>query len=162
MPLHLLKGVITIAGNKWDRIKAEYIAGNTSYRKLAKKYKVSLATITAHSNKERWIELRQEARNKAETITVQKTADSLAECTEIAAELKLRLFKRLKEIEEAYPFNATEVRANVNGKVAVFRIRDLTAAYRDIIEYIPKDEDTTTMEKLDAMLAEVKSHAFNA
>lgn len=75
--------------------------------------------------------------------------------------MKLRLFKRLKEIEEAYPFNATEVRANVNGKVAVFRIRDLTAAYRDIIEYIPKDEDTSTMEKLDAMLAEVKNHAFN-
>lgn len=154
--------MITIAVSKWDRIKAEYIAGNTSYRKLAKKYKVSLATITAHSNKERWIELRQEARNKAETITVQKTADVISECAEIAAELKLRLFQRLQEIEQAYPFNATEVRAKVNGKTAIFRIKDLTSAYRDIVEFIPKDEDTSTMEKLDAMLAEVKNHASNA
>ena len=154
--------MITIAVSKWDRIKNEYIVGDTSYRKLAKKHKVSLSAIVEHSAKEKWQELRQEARNRAATITVQKTADAISECAEIAEELKLRLFKRLKQIEEAFPFNATEVRAKVNGKTAIFRIKDLTSAYRDIIEYIPRDEDSATMEKLDAMLAEVKAHASNA
>ena len=154
--------MITIAVSKWDRIKAEYISGDTSYRKLAKKYNVAFSALSSHAAKEHWTELRQEARDKATTITVQKTADVISECAEIAAELKLRLFQRLQEIEQAYPFNATEVRAKVNGKTAIFRIKDLTSAYRDIVEFIPKDEDTTTMEKLDAMLAEVKNHATNA
>lgn len=51
----------------WNRIKAEYVAGGTSYRKLAAKYGVSFTTLTRTAQKENWIGLRQQAENKAET-----------------------------------------------------------------------------------------------
>lgn len=154
--------MIQINGDKWDRLKAEYIAGNTSYRKMAKKHKVPLATLCAHASREKWAEARQEARDRASANVIQKTADTISECTEVAEDLKLRLLMRLKRIEEKYPFDATEIRTKVNGNTVIFRIRDLTAAYKDIIDNMPREEDTSTMERLDAMLAEVRSHAFNS
>lgn len=154
--------MIIIQGSKWDRLKAEYISGNISYRKLAKKYNVPFATLSAHASREKWAEARQEAKDKASAYVIQKTADTISECAEIAEELKLKLLLRLKRIEEKYPFDATEIRSKVNGHVAIFRIRDLTAAYKDIIENMPREEDSSTLEKLDAMLAEVRNHAVNS
>jgi uncharacterized protein YjcR len=49
----------------WKRIKAEYIAGGTSYRKLAEKYKVSQSTLRKVAAKEQWTDLRNKARTKA-------------------------------------------------------------------------------------------------
>ena len=153
--------MINIDGGKWDKIKAEYIAGETSYRKLARKHGVSFNTLAGKARKECWADAKKQARDKATTVAIQKTANTIIDCTEVAEEMKLRLLLRLKLIEEKYPFNATEIRSKVNGNTVIFRLRDLTAAYKDITENMPKEEDTSTMEKLDKMLAEVRSHAFN-
>ena len=51
----------------WKRIKAEYIAGGTSYRKLAEKYKVSFSTLRKVAAKEQWTELRNIAGAKRDT-----------------------------------------------------------------------------------------------
>lgn len=156
-------GAINIHGSKWDKLKAEYISGNISYRKLAKKHNVPVATLCAHASKEQWSNARKEARDKASAKVIQKTADTISECTTVAEELKLNLLLRLKRIEERFPFDATEVRTKAaNGHTIIFRIKDLTSAYRDIVENMPVEEDTGTMEKLDKMLAEVWNHASNA
>ena len=55
----------------WNTIKAEYIAGGTSYRKLAKKYNVSFSTLQKVALKENWIELRGQAEDKAATKIVE-------------------------------------------------------------------------------------------
>ena len=60
----------------WNVIKAEYIAGGTSYRTLAKKYKVSATTLTRTAIKEKWVELRQQAESKAEAELVKKVSSS--------------------------------------------------------------------------------------
>ena len=60
----------------WNVIKAEYIAGGTSYRTLAKKYKVSVTTLTRTAIKEKWVELRQQAESKAEAELVKKVSSS--------------------------------------------------------------------------------------
>jgi hypothetical protein len=57
----------------WKRIKAEYVAGGTSYRKLAEKYKVSFSTLRKVAAKEKWTELRNRAEAKEDT----KLADSI-------------------------------------------------------------------------------------
>lgn len=54
----------------WDKIKAEYIAGGTSYRKLAKKYEVSFDILKNVAVKEGWFKLRQQAKDKATTKIV--------------------------------------------------------------------------------------------
>ena len=54
----------------WNIIKAEYVAGGTSYRKLAEKYNVSFTTLQRIAKKENWIGLRQQAEDKTETKIV--------------------------------------------------------------------------------------------
>ena len=54
----------------WTKIKAEYIAGGTSYRKLAGKYSVSLTTLQRKAKDEGWIDLRRQAEDKTTTKIV--------------------------------------------------------------------------------------------
>ena len=58
----------------WNIIKAEYIAGGTSYRTLAKKYNVSLTTLQRTAKRENWIGLRQQAEAKTETKMVESVS----------------------------------------------------------------------------------------
>lgn len=60
----------------WNIIKAEYIAGGTSYRTLAKKYNVSLTTLQRVAKRENWIGLREQAERKTETKLVESVSKS--------------------------------------------------------------------------------------
>ncbi len=62
----------------WKRIKAEYIAGGTSYRKLAEKYGVSFSTLRKVAAKEKWTDLRNKAGAKADTDLVNKVGGNNA------------------------------------------------------------------------------------
>ena len=59
----------------YKKIKSEYIAGGTSYRKLAEKYGVSFSTLKDIARKEKWTDLRAKAQHKADT----KFADMIGE-----------------------------------------------------------------------------------
>lgn len=59
----------------WKQIKSDYIAGGTSYRKLAEKYGVSFSTLKDIARKEKWTDLRAKAQHKADT----KFADMIGE-----------------------------------------------------------------------------------
>ena len=54
----------------WKKIKAEYIAGGTSYRKLAEKYKVKLSALRSVAEREKWVELKAQAQHKTDTKIV--------------------------------------------------------------------------------------------
>lgn len=54
----------------WNKIKAEYIAGGTSYRKLAEKYKVKLSALRFVAEREKWVELKSQAQLKTNTKIV--------------------------------------------------------------------------------------------
>ena len=56
----------------WNAIKAEYIRGGTSYRKIAEKYGVSFNTLKTIAIREKWTDLRQQANNTATTKLVDK------------------------------------------------------------------------------------------
>ena len=51
----------------WTKLKAEYIKGGTSYRKLAEKYNVPFGTLRNVAAKEKWRELRDKTRLKTDT-----------------------------------------------------------------------------------------------
>ena len=89
----------------WKRIKAEYIAGGTSYRKLADKYGVSFSTLRKIAAKEKWSELRNKAGAKRDTKIVEvigdKEADRAVDKLERVSNLTDRLLEKLeKAIEE--------------------------------------------------------------
>jgi transposase-like protein len=54
----------------WRRVKADYIAGGTSYRKLADKYGVSFNTLKKRATEEQWYELRQQKDHNVTTRLV--------------------------------------------------------------------------------------------
>ena len=63
----------------WKKLKAEYIAGGISYRKLADKYNVPFHTLRKQAAKENWRELRDECVAKAATKIVEIESDKQAE-----------------------------------------------------------------------------------
>ena len=88
----------------WTKLKAEYIKGGTSYRKLAEKYKVPFGTLRNVAAKEKWRELRDKTRLKTDTkltdavsnietdrlVRIHKVADDLLKQLEfIVSDFKL-------------------------------------------------------------------------
>ena len=63
----------------WKKLRAEYIKGGTSYRKLADKYDVSFHTLRKQAAKENWKALRDEVATKTVTKIVEIESDRQAE-----------------------------------------------------------------------------------
>lgn len=71
----------------------------------------------------------------------------------IAARLRKKLLMRLEKVADAIPDGAvTEVKAQDDGATTLFKLRDLTAAYRDLAGGGPEDggdvEDLSPLEEL--------------
>jgi uncharacterized protein YjcR len=82
----------------WKKIKAEYIAGGTSYRELAKKYDVSFSTLRKVAAKEQWTQLRNNVDTKRDTELVETLGVKTAKIDEKYFRLVDKLFKRAEEV----------------------------------------------------------------
>ena len=63
----------------WNKIKAEYIAGGTSYRKLGEKYGCCKDVIARRSHSEGWVELKRQCAKKTATKIVDMESTKQAE-----------------------------------------------------------------------------------
>lgn len=91
---------------------------------------------------EGWTALRDEAEHKARTESIQKTAEAAADNAAIAQRIRAKLLKKLESEIDALPDNlgsesAKEVsRMDGTGRreslYKRWRLRDLTAAYKDL------------------------------
>lgn len=63
----------------WKKLRAEYIAGGTSYRKLAEKHNVSFHTLRKQAAKENWKALKDETASKTVTKIVEIESDKQAD-----------------------------------------------------------------------------------
>jgi transposase-like protein len=143
--------IIIDEGNKridWNAIRAEYIGGGTSYRKLAKKYGINLNQISERGSREEWVKLAEKVKHETLTKSVQKTADAAADNAAIAARIRAKLLRKLEKEIDALPDymgseTANTARENVyspDGKRItsvkeagkVYKLRDLAAAYKDL------------------------------
>jgi hypothetical protein len=118
---------------------------------LSEKHGIPFGTLRRHAESESWTAEREKAEHEANTKAAQKTAELAADNANIAADIKRRLLERLKRVEVKYPMDATEVRTRMGNSVAIFRLRDLTAAYKDLTEDMPKAKADTD-DPLMAML----------
>lgn len=148
----------------WKKIKAEYLAGDISYRKLADKYGVSEAALTRKAVKDGWAKKRDEVRSKSEAKAkqkiVEKTAETMADNAAIAADIKRSLLLRLHRIEQKYPFDATEVRAKQGTNIVIYRLRDLTAAYKELMDDgFNNDTEETALANADDMIIRIRTAA---
>ena len=118
----------------WKRIKAEYIAGGTSYRKLAEKYGVSRGKIQAKATSEKWVDIKIQTQAK----TVSKLVDSVSDKE---AKKAIDLF----DIADLLADKVREIAETVSDPDS---IKKLTSAIKDIrdIKGIKSDADKREQE----------------
>ena len=118
------------------------------------------------ANKEGWATLRKQADSKSVEIAQQKTANAVSENAAIAQRIKAKLLRRLEREIDKLPENigseyvtgGVEYGKNEKGNrirkevTHAYKLRDLTAAYKDLTDDMPMEEDSTTIEKLDELL----------
>lgn len=141
----------------WNAIRAEYIGGGISYRKLAAKYGVSFNTLKDRAVTEGWSNKRENAHNRATTEAQQKTADAAAENATIAAEVQKRLLLRLKRTEAKFPMDATEIKATEGGKTVIYKLRDLAEMYKNLTANITPSSTDEILRNARALLEGVDS-----
>ena len=87
----------------WKKIKAEYIKGGTSYRKLAEKYNAPFGTLRKVAAKEGWRELRDKTRLKTDTrltdAVSKEQAYRLSRIHKVADDLLLQLESIVSEFK---------------------------------------------------------------
>lgn len=128
----------------WKKIKAEYIAGGTSYRKLCEKYDVKFSVLRNVAEKENWVELKAQAQHKINTKMVDVVST--------------------KEVEKAV--NIIDVADKLLEKIGTLAdmvgdadsIKKLTSAIKDLkdIKGIKSDAD---MREQEARIAKLQKEA---
>ena len=85
----------------WNKLKAEYIAGGTSYRKLAEKYGVSFNNLKNVAVKEGWAKLKEQAENKATTKMVNAISNDIAKKSTKINDVADKLLEKIIDLLDA-------------------------------------------------------------
>lgn len=109
----------------WKRIKAEYIAGGTSYRKLAEKYGVSFNTLKTRAKEEQWYNLRQQKDHKTTTKIVESLSDKDAGEAVNIIDVADKLLDKISEYVETIPLDMMS---------STQALKHLTSALKDLKE----------------------------
>ena len=132
----------------WNAIRAEYVAGGISQRKLAEKYGISYPTLRKQADSKGWVKEREAATRKAVEKASQEVAKSAASNAVTAQRIRAKLLARLEKEIDALPDSiGTNKRKAVTeyeyeGKrpkkqkdlATEYKLRDLTAAWKDLTE----------------------------
>ena len=105
----------------WKRIKAEYIAGGTSYRKLCEKYGVSRTTLQRKAKDEKWCELRSQAEAKTESKIIESVSTNEANKAINIIAVADKLLGKISELMDAIPLDTQSM-------------KHLTSALKDLKE----------------------------
>ena len=134
----------------WKQIKREYIAGGTSYRKLCDKYGVPLSNLTRVAQREGWVELRQQCKDKSATKIVEIESDKNAE----------RMRKLLNVADELLDVVEKAVQEMKTGELALDRtaLTSLSSTMKDIKD-IQSIKSKLDIEEQKARIAILKKQA---
>ncbi len=105
----------------WQKIKAEYIAGGTSYRKLAEKHGVSFNTLKTRAKEEQWYKLRQQKEHRTTTKIVESLSDKDAEKAVDIIDVADKLLGKISKLMDAVPLDTQSM-------------KHLTSALKDLKE----------------------------
>ena len=129
----------------WKRIKAEYIAGGTSYRKLAEKYGVSFNTLKTHAVEEQWYKLRQQKDKKTTTKIVETISDKEAEKAVNIIDVANKLLGKISELMDNMPLDTQSM-------------KHLTSALKDLKD-IKGYKSEADMREQEARIAKLQREA---
>lgn len=129
----------------WNKIKAEYIAGGTSYRKLAEKHGVSFNTLKDIAVREGWNDLKQQAHNRATTKMVDVVSDKQAHKADKIIDVADKLLDNILEMLDGGVTNAQG-------------IKSLTSALKDLKE-IKGFKSEADMREQEARIKKLQKEA---
>ena len=129
----------------WKKIKAEYIAGGTSYRKLAEKYGVPRSNIERRAKAEKWTKLRGQAEGKAEAKIIEKVSKKQAAKADKIVDVADML---LDKISELVAVGVTDTQG----------LKHLTSALKDLKE-IKGFKSDADMREQEARIAKLVKEA---
>lgn len=122
----------------WNQIKAEYIAGGTSYRKLCEKYGIKLSELRNVAEKEKWVELKTQAQHRTNT-----------KITETIAQDQVSRLERINNVADVLLARIEVVANNPNLDVMPpATITELTKALKNVkeIQSVKSDLDAREQE----------------
>lgn len=124
----------------WAALRAEYIASGIGQRALAKKYGVSFSALNRRAKAEGWVTLRKAAAGTGEKKTVAPDNERKANDGAIAERVRRKLLTRLEKMADEIPDGpVTEQKAQNDSAVTLFKLRDLTAAFKELAGDLPAD-----------------------
>lgn len=156
-----------VSENKWAALRAEYISGDITLRKLAEKYSVNPSVVLKKSRDDGWVAKRNQFRIKTES----KLAEKLSAMQAADDALKLISLRRSadamagvieKTMQDAQQFNrhiiseglgggATQTECRIMDKVDTKAIKDLTGAIKDLTQIMRNLYDLPTIQEKAAM-----------
>ena len=136
----------------WNAVKADYIGG-ASYGVLSKRYGIVKSTIFKKAKKDGWEDLRKRVGNAVETETVKRVAETAADNATLAANIKRQGLEILAALFADFAtIRATEHRESNQGVTDIKRLRDLTAAYKDLCgDVVQSETDSALLRSLLAL-----------
>lgn len=105
----------------WKKIKAEYLAGGTSYRKLAAKYGLSRSKLQAKATSEKWTDLKSQAQAKTESKMVEMISDQNAKKAVDIIDVADKLLGKISDLIDEVPLDTQSM-------------KHLTSALKDLKE----------------------------
>ena len=114
----------------WNKLRAEYIAGGISYRKLAEKYGVSFSTLRDIAIREKWTDLKAQAQNKSVTKLVESVAKQNGTYTVSVIDVADKLLNKIETLIDSEG-------------ITISNIKDLTSSLKNLkdIKGIKSDID---------------------
>ena len=140
----------------WAAIQAEYIGGNIGQRRLAEKHGVPFGSLRDRAKAEGWYQLKLAAIHEAGIKAAQKTAEAASDNALVAARIKANLLDRLEKLTDVVLMATEERSYDGDQLVAINRLRDLTAAYKDLTGDMPKGEAGQDVEDLSPLVELLK------
>lgn len=134
----------------WNKLKREYIAGGTSYRKLAAKYDANLSVLKRIAHDENWVGLREQCKAKSATKIVEIESDKNAE----------RMRRLLNVSDELLDIVEDAIRSHKAGEIELDRTsyRVLSGTIKDIKD-IQNIKTSLDIEEQKARIANLKRQA---
>lgn len=129
----------------WKRIKAEYIAGGTSYRKLAEKHGVSRSKLQAKATKEKWADLKSQAQAKTESKIVDSISDQNAKKAVDIIDVADKLLDKISDLMDTIPLDTQSM-------------KHLTSALKDLKE-IKGFKSDADMREQEARINKLRKEA---
>ena len=140
----------------WKKIKAEYIAGGTSYRKLAEKYDVPRSNIERRAKAEKWSELRRQAEDKATAKMVDTISKNSAKKADKIVDAADKLLKKIADLAEMVGdsqsikqlSSALKDIKDIKGYKTDADIREQEARIKNLERQAEADDDRDAMVKI--------------